>query len=524
MTQLRLTAIALALLSASAHAAPADCPVPGMCKASFFVSDSETFYAPGIEVAQASQPLDPMAIPGRPATDPAATPGATPAKPAEPAKGAQPPSAPAKPANGDTKGVDLFGTRPKPAATGTTTATTQPVASAPAASPDPASKAPTPAPAATASASGAPAAAASTAASPAPLADLPFPVTAATPTTPSTAAIVAKPVPSPAPINTGTAKVPAPANNVKITTLPPSLQGAQAPIVQSPLGAAPGLLGTQAPPATAPEKVALPPSLLPPAPPQLDNEPRVISETGVTREAIEAETITVTPGVNQIITVARHHLTRVVTPIFKPAIRTSSSADIDPRGSVLYISPRDDRPIELFITQQGIEEPAIAVTLLPKAVPPKEVRLRLTDDSAINFTANASAQNWEQEQPYVSTLRSIMRSLAQGAVPPGYALRRHTGRDPAVFCADPYLKVTPVQVVEGHNLIVTVSSAKNIAGRDITINELQCQLPAVAAVAAYPTPFLRPGQATELYMVHRRLPEKPSARSRPSVIDPDYLR
>lgn len=272
--------------------------------------------------------------------------------------------------------------------------------------------------------------------------------------------------------------------------------------------------------------MTLPASLLPPPPPQVSAGERIIGEGASTllAETIEAETITVIPGVNQLITVSRNHLTRLVTPIFQPRVRTSSSADIDPKGSVLYIKPNDDRPIELFITQKGVENPALAITLIPKAVPPKEVRLRLEDDAQLNFTSNASAQNWEEEQPYVSTLRGIMRALAQGSIPPGYALRRHTGRDPAVFCADPYLKVTPVQVIEGHNLIVTVSSAKNIASRDITINELQCQLPAVAAVSVYPTPFLKPGQSSELYMIHRRVPDKSPSRQRPAVIDPDYLR
>ena len=239
--------------------------------------------------------------------------------------------------------------------------------------------------------------------------------------------------------------------------------------------------------------------------------------------------ITVGAGKNQIIEVARFHLNRLVTPIQNPVIRTTSTAQVDIQSDVIYVAAVDDQPIALYITGEGNEDLAIVLTLIPRAIPPREVRLSFSGEEAFAIgpaspQPRPEAQSWEQRQPYVNTIMGLLRSAAGGDVPPGYRLRRHTVKDPAVFCSDPFLQVEPVQILEGHALSLTVSAVKNISQSDITINELQCHLPGVAAVSAYPTPFLRPGQSAELYVVNRKYVESKAARTRPPVIDPDYLR
>lgn len=239
--------------------------------------------------------------------------------------------------------------------------------------------------------------------------------------------------------------------------------------------------------------------------------------------------ITVAAGKNQIIEVARFHLNRFVTPIQNPVIRTTSSAQVDIQSDVIYVAAVDDQPIALYITDEGNEALAIVLTLIPRAIPPREVRLSFRGEDALAIGPSApqarpEAQSWEQRQPYVNTIMGLLRSAAGGEVPPGYRLRRHTVKDPAVFCSDPFLQVEPVQIMEGHALSLTVSAVKNISQSDVTINELQCHLPGVAAVSAYPTPFLRPGQSAELYVVNRKYVASAAPRARPSVIDPDYLR
>lgn len=239
----------------------------------------------------------------------------------------------------------------------------------------------------------------------------------------------------------------------------------------------------------------------------------------------DSRPLTVIPGMNQIIEVSRFHLNRIVSPIRNPTVRTTSTAQLSIKGDVIYVAAVDDQPIALYVTNEDTEAIAIVLTLIPKSLPPREIRLALRDEDLPHSVGpNPSAQNWETKQPYVNTIMGLLRAAALGEVPPGYKLRRHTTKDPAVFCSDPYLRVAPVQILEGHSLSLTVSAVKNISHRDITIDELQCHLPGVAAVSAYPSPHLRPGQATELYVVNRKYPTTNPARTRPPVIDPDYFR
>lgn len=279
-------------------------------------------------------------------------------------------------------------------------------------------------------------------------------------------------------------------------------------------------------PAMAPAPASTPPmvnvesrlSQMPPPPP--DSAPQVAMSS--------PRNLVVRTGQNQIIEVSRFHLSRLVVPFSMPVIRTTSSADIEAKGQVLYISPQDDQPIAIHVTQDGNELQALVLTLLPKAIPPREIRISLSPEEAATVasavTPNTEAQQWETRHPYVTTIMRLLTATAEGQVPPGYRFRRYTHEDPTVFCADPNLKISPLQIVEGHNLSLTVSSVKNVSNQDVTINELACHVPGVAAVSAYPTPFLRPGQVSELYVVNRKYPETASNRKRPSVIDPDYLR
>lgn len=268
---------------------------------------------------------------------------------------------------------------------------------------------------------------------------------------------------------------------------------------------------------------------LPPPPPSgaertIRDPAASLSAKNDTPNTLGPDVIMVTPGVNQLVPISRLHLNRIVVPIFQPVVKTTSDAAIESKGSVLYVKADSDSPIAIYLTRNEDDKQAIVLTLMPSYIPPREIQITTTADAATSFAASSAAQTWETQQPYVNTVRSIMRTLAQGAIPPGYQLRRHTLKDPAVFCSDPYLKITPIQVIDGANLIVTVAAIKNISSRDVEINEQSCQLPGVSAVAAYPTPYLRPGVSSELYVVHRRIDTRPPARSRPSVIDPDYLR
>lgn len=244
-------------------------------------------------------------------------------------------------------------------------------------------------------------------------------------------------------------------------------------------------------------------------------------DDGEDPSASTSEIVLVRPGANTLVTIARDHLNRIATPFTRVNVKTTSNASIDARQSVLYVAPNDEQPIVLYLTQDGQEDPAITLTLMPRKVPPHPVRLTFDALSGpLTMSGSPEAERWEAEQPYIDTLKNLMQMIAVGKIPPGYQLRKRTGADPGVLCADPAIRVEPAQILEGGKLVVTVASVRNISGQNIELQESSCYLPGVISVAAWPAPFLRPGDASELYVVHRRdLSKRRAQRERPSLIN-----
>ena len=85
-----------------------------------------------------------------------------------------------------------------------------------------------------------------------------------------------------------------------------------------------------------------------------------------------------TPGVNQIIPLAIHHLNRIVTPFNDPEITTVSTVTTQIRQNVIYVGTADETPVSLYITEKGDEGAALSFTIMPQRITPREITLKLT--------------------------------------------------------------------------------------------------------------------------------------------------
>ena len=90
------------------------------------------------------------------------------------------------------------------------------------------------------------------------------------------------------------------------------------------------------------------------------------------------KTIRVAPGTTAIVEVAIDHLNRIVTPFSAPQVRTVSPATTQVDGNAVYVATANEDPVSLFITEKGDTATAISLTLAPRHIPPREVRLVLT--------------------------------------------------------------------------------------------------------------------------------------------------
>jgi conjugal transfer pilus assembly protein TraK len=240
--------------------------------------------------------------------------------------------------------------------------------------------------------------------------------------------------------------------------------------------------------------------------------------------AVGPKTLTVSPGTTAIVEVAIDHLNRIVTPFASPQVRTVSGATTEVEGNAVYVATASEEPVGLFLTDAGDPTTALSLTLAPRHIPPREVRLVLADGARARAPVPVTPGKEPArsgDQPYVEHLATVFRALAEERVPAGYGLRP-AGKAERVTCTQAGLKLTTGQVLEGPTLRVLAARAENTGSRSLELDERTCRgrddLP-VAAVAAWPRVWLAPGESTELYVAIRPRAAESARRERPSLLD-----
>ena len=214
------------------------------------------------------------------------------------------------------------------------------------------------------------------------------------------------------------------------------------------------------------------------------------------------------PGVNEIITIAKGHLNRIVTPFSNPSVRTSSQATTEIKNGVIYVVSDTSQPVTMFITAKGSEEAAVSLTLVPRAVPPKEIKIKLPEDiQPLLAKTNIEAEKFERNQPYVETLTKILTSLAKGEVPNGYGISNTKPSDIKLpYCEQNGIRFTfnGGQRIDGGKYIGYIGLAENISATALEMQENSCISEQVVAVSTYPHFVVQPQQKTEVFVIMRR--------------------
>ncbi len=251
--------------------------------------------------------------------------------------------------------------------------------------------------------------------------------------------------------------------------------------------------------------------------------------------------VTITPGINEYIPIAKNHVNRIVTPFVSPSItsigltagngKDGTCGEICVKGNVIYLSTDKNDPVSMFITEQGSEEQALSITVVPQDIPPREVFLQLSAEAKGSKAAsdslaqdNLEAETFEKSQPYVEAIRQMMRSVALGQVPSGYVLGMARGAKNIPSCRQNGLSFNfkDGQRLTGHNLDLFIGVVKNVSREAIEFNEMSCGSWQTAAVASYPLHVLQPGQMSEVYIVMKEARMPAPKPQRPSLIPRDY--
>ena len=166
---------------------------------------------------------------------------------------------------------------------------------------------------------------------------------------------------------------------------------------------------------------------------------------------------------------------------------------------------------------------ALSLTLVPRAVPPVELTLEVDQKTlmASSKMGNTRAATWEESQPYVQTLRNVMRALALQEIPQGYTLSDLEDTDPRPVCVQDGMEFDfeRGQKLSGHHVKVMVGVVQNLSTAPREIDLTSCANFNVAGMSAWPYYMLEPGMKTEIYVATREPKKRDRSALRPSLLD-----
>ncbi|WP_170113484.1 TraK domain-containing protein [Ahniella affigens] len=218
-------------------------------------------------------------------------------------------------------------------------------------------------------------------------------------------------------------------------------------------------------------------------------------------------TVSISVGLGQV--------NRFVAPFKAIRIQHQSTATVRKQGEVIYVSPTDTTPFALYIEDQSDPRRTIGLLIRPHPdVPPVQVEL-----SVPGYVAAAGPISRGKAPSHILALRSLLRDLATGEIPPGYSLSAfEPDLYPAPRCAVPGLAFVPSQVVTGGEMMVVIARIENTSSGVLELDEASCADRDVAAIAMWPSALLPPSGSAELMFVYRT-PALSGARARPSLVE-----
>lgn len=250
--------------------------------------------------------------------------------------------------------------------------------------------------------------------------------------------------------------------------------------------------------------------------------------------------ITLQPGKSELLPVATGLQNRVATPFKVADVRTSDKdLAITVEDGFIYVTPLNQNPIGLIISEEGMPETAVNLTLMPLDVPPVMVDLEVKFSKSMQreydqfiakqeaemertqFMQSALAEPQVTNDPRINTehadrATSLLAKVADGQIPQGFDMLPEvppTERYPCDIRRMAMYHEVGQRLVSGREVIDVVVINNDINGfREI--REEFCLRDDVIAVGVFDRATLAPGEDTELYILRDKLHQEKQNRVR----------
>lgn len=217
---------------------------------------------------------------------------------------------------------------------------------------------------------------------------------------------------------------------------------------------------------------------------------------------LDADVVIADGRKNEIVYISATHPSRIGTPFREPRLIDNNVVQSTVMGQSIYVTPRfTDRPLGVFVTGSGDNDPVISLTLVPRDIPPKTIVLQVEDtpsEKIIGDRQPTESLLIGESTPYVEHLKEILKEVALGNTPSGFA----KGDSPHAVAKSGELLIRPDIRYSGAHLDVFRYKIESFSkNKTLELSETAFWQKGVRAVSIYPLVRLKPGESTYAFIV-----------------------
>jgi len=213
------------------------------------------------------------------------------------------------------------------------------------------------------------------------------------------------------------------------------------------------------------------------------------------KQATKANVVRVSSDRNEIIYVSADFPNRIATPYSDPKVIDDDKAVVKAVGQSVYVTPKSDAPITLFVSGPSPNDPVVSLTLVPKNLPSQTIILQV--DEPVAAVGAKPDEEAPSDDVYTDRIRYVMRQIALGKTPEGFA----EGALPKAVARMDQLMVVPEVRYSGSNYDVYRYRVENVSNATVEMDEQAFATDGVRAVAIFPNAILEKGQSTSVFVM-----------------------
>lgn len=215
----------------------------------------------------------------------------------------------------------------------------------------------------------------------------------------------------------------------------------------------------------------------------------------IAQKPIKPLIIEVSPGVTEVVKIARDYPSLIMTPFVDPQVVDGGKVKLVYAGSNVYVMPTGSDPEALFISDKDKPGVVVSLMVMPEDLPAQQITLQMAGYKGV--PGQELGDQREKKDDYVSSLTDIMREVAQGTSPRGYTESRLYDTEAMMGT----LSAIPDRRYSGTDRDIFRYQLENRGGVSITVSEQSFYSKGVRSVALFPKIYLAPGDKTTLFIM-----------------------